>query len=186
MIGGERMPLTRRDLLEKSLTLGAGIGASLLDLGGALNCSAAPANALAFTHVTVIDATGGPALEDRTVIVEGDRIRRIGKSSEIAVPKSARVVDARGKYLIPGLWDMHVHARGTPALLADNEAWLSLYIANGITGVREMGGDYAQTVFRWRTETAKGSRIGPRILSSGPKVEGPDPKLAGSFAVKDA
>ena len=42
--------------------------------------------------------------------------------------------------MIPGLWDMHVHARGTPALLSDNEAWLTLYIANGITSVREMGG----------------------------------------------
>ena len=163
------MPLTRRVLLEKSVALGVGTVASLLDLGGALKCFAAPDDTLAFTHVTVIDATGGPALDDRTVIVEGDRIRKIGKSPEIAVPKSARVVDASGKYLIPGLWDMHVHARGTPALLADNEAWLSLYIANGITGVREMGGDYAETVFQWRTETAKGARIGPRILSSGPR-----------------
>jgi hypothetical protein len=180
------MPLTRRTLLEKSLALGAGTVASLVDLGGALNCFAAADDTLAFTHVTVIDATGGPALDDRTVIVEGDRIRKIGESPEIAVPKNARVVDARGKYLIPGLWDMHVHARGTAALFADNEAWLSLYIANGITGVREMGGDYAETVFQWRTETAKGARIGPRILSSGPKVEGPDPRLAGSFAVKDA
>ena len=86
------MPLTRRALLEKSLALGAGTVASLLDLGGALNCFAAPDDTLAFTHVTVIDATGGPALDDRTVIVEGDRIRKIGKSTEIAVPKSARVV----------------------------------------------------------------------------------------------
>jgi hypothetical protein len=49
-----------------------------------------------------------------------------------------------------------------------------------------MGGDYAETVFHWRTETAKGERLGPRILSSGPKVEGPDTKLPGSFAVRDA
>jgi hypothetical protein len=76
---------------------------------------------------------------------------------------------------------MHVHARGTPAVLSDDEAWLTLYIANGITGVREMGGDYVETVFRWRAETAKGERLGPRILSSGPKVEGPKPKLPGSF-----
>jgi len=53
---------------------------------------------------------------------------------------------------------MHVHARGTPALLSDNETWLTLYLANGITGVREMGGDYVETVFRWRAETVKGER----------------------------
>jgi imidazolonepropionase-like amidohydrolase len=140
---------------------------------------------LAFTHVTVIDATGQPALSDRTVILAGDRIQSIGKFSETRVPKNARIIDASGKYMIPGLWDMHVHFRGGQALIPDNEAWLSLFLANGITGVREMGGDIAETVFQWRSEIAKGTRLGPRILTSGPKVDGPKPFWPGSIPVTD-
>jgi len=140
---------------------------------------------LAFIHVTVIDATGQPALSDRTVILAGDRIQSIGKFSETRVPKSARIIDASGKYMIPGLWDMHIHFRGGPALIPDNEASLSVFLANGITGVREMGGDIAETVFRWRAEIANGARLGPRILTSGPKLDGPKPAWPGSIPVTD-
>jgi imidazolonepropionase-like amidohydrolase len=140
---------------------------------------------LAFTHVTVIDATGQPAVSDRTVILEGDRIRSIGKFTETRVPNNARIIDASGKYMIPGLWDMHVHFRGGPNLIPDNEAWLSIFLANGITGVREMGGDIPETVFRWREEIANGTRLGPRILTSGPKLDGPKPSWPGSIPVTD-
>ena len=179
------MPLTRRDLLEKSLALGAVTLVSAFDSSSLLNDLAAQTNSIAFTHVTVIDATGRPPSPDRTVVVVGDRIQSIGKSGEKKVPKSARIIDASGKYLIPGLWDMHVHFRGGPALIPDNEAWLSVFLANGITGVREMGGDIAETVFRWRAEIANGTRLGPRILTSGPKVDGPKPAWPGSIPVTD-
>jgi len=169
------MPLTRRDLLEKSLALGAVTLVSACDSFSSLDDLAAQTNSIAFTHLTVIDATGQPPLPDRTVLVVGDRIQSISKFGEKKVPKSARIIDASGEYMIPGVWDMHVHFRGGPALIADNEAWLSVFLANGITGVREMGGDIAETVFRWRAETAKGKRLGPRILTSGPKLDGPKP-----------
>jgi len=71
-------------------------------------------------------------------------------------------------------------------LIPDNEAWLSIFLAHGITGVREMGGDIAETVFRWRAETANGKRLGPRILTSGPKLDGPKPVWPGSIPVNDA
>lgn len=177
------MPLTRRDLLEKSLTLGAVSLVSGLDRFSSLIGFAEPTSSLVFTHVTVIGATGQPALPDRTVVVVDDRIQTIGKFNETKLPKSAKVVDASGKYLIPGLWDMHFHLRGGPALLPGT--WLSLLLANGITGTRELGGDIVDTVFRWRTETANGTRLGPRILTSGPKVDGPKPTWPGSFAVID-
>ena len=179
------MPLTRRDLLEKSLALGGVTVISALDSSSWLSDLAAQTNSLAFTRVTVIDATGQPPLPDRTVVLVGDRIQTIGKFSETKLPKSAMVVDASGKYMIPGLWDMHIHFRGGPALVPDNEAWLSIFLANGITGVREMGGDIAETVFRWRAESANGTRLGPRILTSGPKVDGPKPRWPESFAVTD-
>ncbi len=175
------MPLTRRDLMERILALSA---VGLLSDFSTLIGFAELTSPLAFTHVTVIDATGQPALPDRTVVVVGDRVQAIGKFNEAKLPKSARVVDASGKYMIPGLWDMHFHLRGGSALLPDT--WLSLLLANGVTGTRELGGDIVDTVFRWRTETANGTRLGPRILTSGPKVDGPKPTWPGSFAVTDA
>jgi imidazolonepropionase-like amidohydrolase len=183
------MPLTRRDFLWKSLAFGA---TASVDPYWLFKHPAAPAGSLVFTHVTVIDATGRPALPDRTVVITGDRIHAIAKSSEIKMldgppfdPKTATIVDATGKYLIPGLWDMHVHFRGGASLIADNEAWLSVFLANGITGIREMGGDIAETVFRWRSEINNGSRLGPRIISSGPKLDGPKPVWPGSIPVTD-
>jgi len=142
--------------------------------------SPAAALLLAFTHVTVIDTTGGPPLLNRTVVIAGDRIQSIGKRPP---PRGARIVDATGKFLIPGLWDMHVHFRGGEELIPDNQSWLALFVSNGITGVREMGGDIAPTVFRWRAEIASGSRLGPRIVTSGPKVDEPVPAWPGSLAV---
>jgi imidazolonepropionase-like amidohydrolase len=180
------MAMTRREFMGNSLALGTMSLVSRLDPARRLSGGVSESDVLAFTHVTVIDATGRPALPGQTVLVKGDRIAAIEKFGKLKLPGSAKVIDARGKYVIPGLWDMHVHARGTPAVLSDNEAWLALYLANGITGVREMGGDYVDTVFRWRAETTKGERLGPRILSSGPKVEGPKPRLPGSFAITDS
>jgi len=90
---------------------------------------------VAFTHVTVTDVTGAPSMADATVIVAGDRIAAVGKSGKVRIPKDAQVVDATGKFLIPGLWDMHAHT-----LTDDRQEWLFLLlIANGVTGVRELG-----------------------------------------------
>ena len=87
---------------------------TVVALAGALHAQAedAPAKSLAITGVTVIDATGAPAQPDITVVVTGDRITAVGKPGEVRVPAGAQVVDGKGKYLIPGLWDMHVHTVG--------------------------------------------------------------------------
>ena len=146
---------------------------------------AGPQAPLAFTHVPVIDATGQPALPNRTVVVVDDRIQGIGVTGKFRSPRDVRVVNAQGKYIIPGLWDMHVHLRGGQDLIPDNEASLSMFVANGIVGIREMGGDLASTVFRWRDEIANGKRLGPRILSAGRKIEGRFPSWPGSFAAND-
>src|SRR5579883_3241316 len=83
---------------------------------------------LVFEHVTVIDATGAPARPDRTLTVVDGRIAALGKAGAVPLPKDAEVLDATGKFLIPGLWDMHAHLAGTD--------FLSLCVANGVTGVR--------------------------------------------------
>src|SRR5215210_6986196 len=70
---------------------------------------AAQAQSLVFNHVTVIDMTGAPPRPDMSAVVQGNRIVAVGKSSKIRIPKAARVIDVRTLFLIPGLWDMHVH-----------------------------------------------------------------------------
>ena len=130
---------------------------------------------IAITHVTVIDVTGGPTRRDATLLISGDRITAIGDSANISVPAEAKVVDATGKFLIPGLWDMHVH-------------WyvrdmFTLFIANGVTGVRQMFGN--SDLLRWREQIAKGSLLGPRMVVASPIIDGPEPIWPNSIAVSN-
>lgn len=121
---------------------------------------------LAFTHVTIIDATGAPASLDMTVVITGDRITALGKTKSTRVPAGARLIDAKGRFLIPGLWDMHVH------LTQPGESSLPLFIANGVTSVRDMGGDFAK-IKSWRDKISAGTLLGPRIKTAGPILESP-------------
>jgi imidazolonepropionase-like amidohydrolase len=123
---------------------------------------------LAFTHVSVVDATDSTPRRDRTVVVRDGRIVAEGPSAKVRAPAGARVVDARGKYLIPGLWDMHVHTT-----VVGGRDLLRLYVANGVTGVRDMAGEW-DTLRTWRSDIAAGRLVGPRIVASGPYIEGGD------------
>src|SRR4051812_8365752 len=87
---------------------------------------------LVFNHVTVIDMTGAPPKPDMTLVVVGDHIAALGKTGKIRVPKNARVIDATGKYLIPGLWDMHAHVFHHRLALPPDESDFPLFIANGV------------------------------------------------------
>ena len=129
---------------------------------------------IVFIHVTVIDTTGAPAKPNMTVVITGDRITAIGKTGKVSVPDGAQVVDAKGKFLIPGLWDMHTH--GSPA----PQGFLPLLIVNGITGVRFMGGDH-ELIRQRRKAIENGTLLGPRIVMVAPVVDGS--KLLRSFAV---
>lgn len=122
----------------------------------------------ALTHVTIIDATGAPARPDMTVVIARGRISRIGPSQRVHPPKGARIIDATGKFLIPGLWDMHVHIDGEAF---DRNANLALFIANGVTGVRIMDGLPAH--HRWRREIAGGTLLGPRMAIASRLIDGP-------------
>jgi len=128
---------------------------------------------LALVHVTVIDATGGPALADRTVVVTGNRITDIGPSSKIPVPKDAETIDGAGKFLIPGLWDMHVHWY--------DRDYYSLFLANGVTGIRIMWGNPGHHALR--KEIAAGQFLGPRMVIASAIIDGPAPYWPGSISV---
>lgn len=95
----------------------------------------AQTKSLVITHVTVIDMVTSTPKTDMTVVVNGDRITSIGKANKVRSPTNAEVINGRGKFLIPGLWDMHFHG-----LQPDRpDYYFPLFIANGITGYRDMG-----------------------------------------------
>ena len=125
------------------------------------------AAALAVVHAGLIDGTGAPLREDMTVIVSGGRIARIGRSQETAVDPDTSIVEARGRFLIPGLWDMHQHLGAFP----DGTVRASTLLAAGITGVRDMGSPL-DDILRLRKEMAARGQF---LYVSGPLLQGPLP-----------
>ncbi len=129
---------------------------------------------LALIHVTLIDATGAPAQPDMTVLISRGRISEIGKSAKLPPPHGSRVVNARGKFLIPGLWDMHVH-------WGDTE-YLPLFLANGVTGLRIMWGSTLQ--HEWKRQSESGQLLAPHLIIASALIDGPKPFWPGSVSVK--
>jgi hypothetical protein len=119
----------------------------------------------------VIDVATGGTHTDNTVLVAGNRITYAGPAAGATIPSAATVIDGRGKFLIPGLWDMHVH--GFLHLFSDFAG--PLMIANGVTGARDMG-YHIDTTLRWKTDIAAGREIGPRLVA-GARVDGPVTKV---------
>jgi imidazolonepropionase-like amidohydrolase len=145
----------------------------------------AASSAVAITHVTVIDTTGAPPQPDMTVIVKNQRIVELGKSDAVHAPAGARVVDGSGNYLIPGLWDMHVHEVFGDWIPRNEKVVPPLFVANGITGVRDMGGDL-DVLKVWRAQIAAGRLLGPRMIIAGPMLDGPVPRFPSSAPVANA
>jgi imidazolonepropionase-like amidohydrolase len=135
-----------------------------------------PAQPLAIRDVTIVDTQGGPAQPGMTVLVEGERIAALGKTGVFLLPEKTQVVEAAGKFLIPGLWDMHVHGHDV--------GFLALYIANGVTGIRVMWGDPRH--FTQRKQIADAALAGPRMVLAGIIVDGPKPYWPGSIAARTA
>jgi len=119
-----------------------------------------------FENVNVIPMDSERVLEGQTVIIEDHRIAGIGISGEIDIPSDAHVVDGEGRFLIPGLSDMHMHTFGS-----ENE--LLVYLANGVTTIRILGGD-PPTVLEWRNQIRAGTRVGPSIWAWWPQIESHD------------
>ena len=133
-----------------------------------LLCVSRPdSGALAIQDVTVIPMTGAPPIERATVLIRNDRIAAIGPSSDVDVPDGATIIDGTGRFLIPGLIEMHAHVSKLRA------SSLGLFVANGVTTLRDMGGEHAE-LLRWRNEIGQGQRVGPRMLIAGPYLESAD------------
>jgi Amidohydrolase family len=132
-------------------------------------------SAIYITHVTVIDTETGKEIQDRTVVLSGDRISEVRDSKGVKAPAGAKVVDGRGRYLIPGLWDMHVHR-------TEYEAAYVMYLANGVTGVRDMDGPLDANKFR--AELAAKKIDAPHIFLGSPIVDGYPPRFPDVMAVR--
>jgi imidazolonepropionase-like amidohydrolase len=145
--------------------------------------AAEPADLL-IRHATVIDVAKGRTLTDQAVVVRGGDIVAVGADRAVARRVSAKqTVDATGKYVMPGLWDMHVHFGGGTELIQENKDLLPIYVAYGVTSVRDCAGDLSDSVIQWRSEVAAGSLLGPTIYTSGPKLEGYKPLWKGTIEV---
>ena len=129
--------------------------------------SAQPSS-LAFVNVSVVPMDRETVLASHTVVVRGDRIVEIGPSSTVKAPAGATVVDGTGKFLMPGLAEMHGHLTGGNDAL--NERILLLSVARGVTTVRGMLGHPSHLVLRDRVR--KGELLGPTIYTSGPSLNG--------------
>jgi len=134
------------------------------------------------TDVNVVDARTGAILPDQIVIVEKNRIRQIGPRKCTRYPRNAPSASAHGGYLIPGLWDMHVHLVFGDWFPNAQDISLPLFVANGITGVRDMGSELA-IVQKWRNQIEAGELVGPRIVTAGPMLDGPKPRFPSSIAI---
>jgi imidazolonepropionase-like amidohydrolase len=142
----------------------------------------AAAEPVAFVDVHVVPMRDETILEHQTVLVDGGVITAVGAVSEVAVPPSATVVPGAGRYLIPGLADMHVHFNGGRE---DNARYLKLYLSQGTTTVLCLGGNEA--VLAMRDGTAREALAGPTIFSSGPvlgQLRGPKSHAAAMDEVR--
>jgi imidazolonepropionase-like amidohydrolase len=127
--------------------------AAMTGVGGA-----AEKGALAITHARLIDGTGSAPIDDATIVVDGARIAAVGPASKVKVPASARVIDAKGATVLPGLFDMHAHF--------EQVEWGPVYLAAGVTTARDCGNEF-DFITAVRDSIAAGKGIGPRLLLAG-------------------
>jgi hypothetical protein len=125
----------------------------------------AQSGGFALTHVTIIDPGVGKPQRDMTILVRGHDIAAVGRANQVTISTSGKVIDGTGKFVTPGLWDMHSHFR-------DARRDLKMDIANGVLGTRNMGG-VAKEVFPLRDAIAHSQQLGPKIVACGPIIDGP-------------
>src|SRR5882724_1393848 len=137
-------------------------------------------SSLIFTHATVIDVRTGHIFRDQTIVITGDRITALSPRAEI--PAHSEVVDATGKFVIPGLWDMHVHALWSTDEI---QRTFDMFLANGVTSIRDMGSPLpVSETLNWRTRVANGTVLGPRIFAAGKLVDGLKPVWPDSWQLE--
>jgi len=118
-----------------------------------------------------------------TVVIRDERVAKIGESNATTIPRGTQILDGTGKFLIPGLADMHVHLTGAGEPAGSREFILPLLLANGVTTVRDMGGR-VEYLSQLRREIENGTRLGPQIFFPGPYLDGDPPGYQPSIVAK--
>ena len=167
----------------RAVARGIAAGAACALIGGCTPASpsttVADPGVIAIVGVNVVPMTDGDSiLPDRTVIVRDGRITAIGRASAVDVPRGALRIDARGRYLMPGLVDAHVHLE-----YFEDPAILALFLANGVTTVRNMDG--RPYLLDWKRRIASGALSGPTIFTAGPILDGDPPARGDNTVVRD-
>lgn len=122
-------------------------------------------------------------MEGKVIAVRADSVLAVFDASDASKYTATSEFDATGKFIIPGLWDNHVHFGGGDTLIQENKNLLPLYVAHGITAVRDAAADISPSVLQWREEIAEGKLFGPTLFTSGPKLEGFQSMWAGDIEV---
>jgi imidazolonepropionase-like amidohydrolase len=167
----------RRQLLPVALSLFSSLLVSCRTQG-----SPAADPAILIENVTVVNPGTSSVLRTTSVLISHGEIQSVAPAKQLQAPGGASIVDGTGKYLIPGLWDMHVHTTMGDWIPGATQVTLPLFIANGVTGIRTMG-DELPTILQWRDAVAEGKLLGPRMVSSGPMLDGPKPNFPASVQI---
>ncbi|NLR66232.1 amidohydrolase family protein [Chitinophaga varians] len=145
---------------------------TVLSLLGVMTVSAQQPADLVISPVKVIDIKTGKITPDQAIIIRHDTILAVTSLQRARQYKATQTFDGGNQYAMPGLWDNHMHFGGGDTLADENKNFLPLYLAHGITAVRDCSADISAQVLKWRDEVNKGSLQGPTIFTSGPKLEG--------------
>lgn len=139
---------------------------------------------LLFYNVNLVNVNNG-TVANGALLIEGNKITASGNYAQLSknIPKNSQI-DGKGKYLMPGLWDMHIHLEGAE-LIEDNEALLPVFLAYGITTVRDCASDLGLQVLAWRNEIAQDKLIGPTIFTAGLKLEGKNSIWKGDLEIEN-
>src|SRR5262245_8254389 len=149
------------------------------------SCAQRANNSILLYNVNIVHVEDGRVESNAAIQISNGLISAIGKYDELRRHASTSThVDGKGKYLIPGLWDMHVHLEGAD-LVEDNKALLPLFLAYGITTVRDCASDLGPQVLAWRNEIASGQLVGPTIYTAGRKLEGKNSIWKGDLEIQN-
>lgn len=135
-------------------------------------------------NANIVNTETGEILKGQSIGINNDIITKITASDQAANWTSDQTVNAKHKYVIPGLWDMHMHF-GADTLVNENKNLLPLYLANGVTTIRDCAADISPSVLKWRKQIQEGTLTGPTIFTAGPKLEGKNSIWPGDLEIEN-
>lgn len=148
-----------------------------------LSCNTPKHVDLLITNVHVIDVEEGKVLKNKMIAITNHRIIAVDTTTTSVNYRSKEIINGKSSFALPGLWDNHVHFRGGEQLIEENRAMLPMFLAYGVTSVRDGGGDITPAIRDWQSQINKGELAGPTIFTPGPKIDGSKPAWDGSIKV---